>query len=539
MYTMVIADDAQELRDMIVNTVHWDEIGFEVVGQAENGIEALELVEKLNPDLLLTDIKMPYVSGVELARRAREIRPAMQIAFLSGYEEFSYAMEAIRYRIVSYILKPISLSEFTEEMERIKQKIDAEFARFSQAGEERTKGKDIRFDTEAQKTQNFLMPLILSGEQFSGEESSKRARETARICGMETGEDVLYAVIVTSLTGKEKGVITSPGHVDSIQGIADKYFTCRSFFASGGVVTVLSGKTNTMKSDLVIMTKEIVQWLERVSGKKCTVGIGNPYTEFSHGAKAYREAVTAGLSIEEEEEHVRFISDIERSGDFGYEYSEETSAKIEWLLKMGDKQELETYIDRIFEQINKRDVLTDEFNLLTVQIVAAVCRAVSAVGQEFFLIDEIALESPVLQDMFAFCNRQKLAGQMKQMCLRAKEVILQKRKMSTELLCEQAVEIIRTEYSDENLTLTTLSDRLHCSPTYLSAVIKRIAGNTFINLLTASRMEKAKEYLMTTAMKIFEISDKCGYSDQHYFSYCFKRYYGISPNKMRETDGKL
>lgn len=89
MYTVVVADDEEEIRRGIIKKVRWEELGFRVVGDAENGVEALELVEKLEPDLLLTDIRMPFMSGIELARQVREIRPTVQIAFLSGFDDFS------------------------------------------------------------------------------------------------------------------------------------------------------------------------------------------------------------------------------------------------------------------------------------------------------------------------------------------------------------------------------------------------------------------------------------------------------------------
>ena len=91
MYRIIVADDEEELRRAIIRKIQWEEIGFQVVGEAENGAEALELVEKLEPDLLMTDIRMPFISGVELARQIREVRPSTQIAFLSGYDDFSYA----------------------------------------------------------------------------------------------------------------------------------------------------------------------------------------------------------------------------------------------------------------------------------------------------------------------------------------------------------------------------------------------------------------------------------------------------------------
>ena len=115
-YTVVVADDEEEIRRSLVRRVKWEEIGFEVVGEAENGADALELVEKLEPDLLLTDIKMPFLSGIELARAVREVCPMVQIAFLSGFDDFTYAQQAIQYNIVSYMLKPISAKEIEAEL---------------------------------------------------------------------------------------------------------------------------------------------------------------------------------------------------------------------------------------------------------------------------------------------------------------------------------------------------------------------------------------------------------------------------------------
>ena len=105
-YTVVVADDEEEIRRSLVRRVKWEEIGFEVVGEAENGADALELVEKLEPDLLLTDIKMPFLSGIELARAVREVRPMVQIAFLSGFDDFTYAQQAIQYNICLLYTSP-------------------------------------------------------------------------------------------------------------------------------------------------------------------------------------------------------------------------------------------------------------------------------------------------------------------------------------------------------------------------------------------------------------------------------------------------
>ena len=152
MYTIVIADDEVALRQAMIKRIDWKSIGFEVIGEAENGVEALELVERLEPDLLLTDIKMPFISGINLARKVREIRPAMQIAFLSGYDDFSYAQQAIKYNIIKYLLKPISSKELTKELVDIKEKMDVINQSFVSSFE---------VDQQQLLVERLLTPLVL------------------------------------------------------------------------------------------------------------------------------------------------------------------------------------------------------------------------------------------------------------------------------------------------------------------------------------------------------------------------------------------
>lgn len=152
LYTVIVADDEDELRDAVCSMIPWEDCGFRLVGSASNGLDALQLVEKLEPDLLLTDIRMPFISGIELARQVREVRPATNIAFLSGFDDFEYAQQAIQYNIISYMLKPLTVEGLGAELRVIRQKIDAQFAMFRQAPS-RADGPDLRAA--------MLMPLVL------------------------------------------------------------------------------------------------------------------------------------------------------------------------------------------------------------------------------------------------------------------------------------------------------------------------------------------------------------------------------------------
>ena len=126
------------------------------------------------------------------------------------------------------------------------------------------------------------------------------------------------------------------------------------------------------------------------------------------------------------------------------------------------------------------------------------------------------------------------------LCIGAKELISEQRKKSGEVLCERALKLIETHYSDPELSIVSVSAEIAVSPNYLSALLKKTTGHTFVEILTARRIEKATELLTCTAKKIREITEECGYRDQHYFSYCFKKYTGQSPNAMRrQSEGKV
>lgn len=149
--TVIVADDETELREAVCSMIPWKEIGFRLVGSAGNGLDALQLVEQLQPDLLLTDIRMPYISGVSLAQQVRELRPLTQIAFLSGYDDFAYAQKAIEYNVISYLLKPISMRELTEALAEIRGKIRRKFARLLPQKPEKSGWREL------------LLPLLLDG----------------------------------------------------------------------------------------------------------------------------------------------------------------------------------------------------------------------------------------------------------------------------------------------------------------------------------------------------------------------------------------
>lgn len=127
LYTIMVVDDEEEIRLGIIKKIQWEEYGFKVIGDAENGQEALEKAEKLRPDIVMTDIKMPFMDGLELGRELTKKMPESKIIIFSGSDDFEYAQKAIKINVIEYVLKPINSNELIEILKRLKVKLDKEY----------------------------------------------------------------------------------------------------------------------------------------------------------------------------------------------------------------------------------------------------------------------------------------------------------------------------------------------------------------------------------------------------------------------------
>lgn len=525
MYTVIVADDEEEIRRGIIKKVRWEEIGFKVIGEADNGLKALELVEELEPDLVITDIRMPFMTGIELARQIREVRPSVQIAFLSGFDDFSYAQQAIQYNIISYMLKPISALEMEEELKKIKAVIDNKFQQFASR------------EKQKMSKSEFVFPLILDDfAETSEDEEMGTLLENAVSCGFlkENSTDVFhYVVMVTSISEGEK-ICTTPANVNAVDMILKKYVHYVSCYLNGRVVSILAATSSGFLKYLHILVEEIVQSVERIMGMTCSIGISRETSSLADCRECYLEAMNALSYSRKQVSNVHFISDEERVENLNQELVQSIVANVEELLRGGTMEEMREFLASYYEKISAGQVSPALADFSVGQMVAAIFRVV------YTILGDEAVQ--LLQGQYHLGNyglvEKTLAsyGEYEELCLKAKEMIADQRKKSGEVLCDKALEIIETRYMDQELSIVAVSNEIAVSPNYLSTLLKKTTGSTFVELLTKKRIDKAKELLMCTSMKIREITELCGYREQHYFSYCFKKATGMSPNQCRRNN---
>lgn len=522
-YTVLVVEDEINQRRALIERVEWEKAGFEVIGQAENGAEALDKVEQLEPDLIFTDIKMPLISGLELAAKVRELRPATQIVILSGYDSFEYARTAINYNIISYLLKPISSSELSEQLFDIHRRMEERLGGIS--------GKTAQTDSERLNRLTvieFLQPLMFGGsEQQSGDDEKLKAA-AAQLGITDENKRSKFCVLVSKFKKNGKNSV-SDEHAVFIDKILGRYLKkAVTFITYGRAVTLaVFEETDIPQNVLELALLELVQTSKRVMDEECTVGISRQFYELSHCPTAYFEAVTARRYTSDGVGHIRYIEDKERDGEVEFEYVEKSVLKIEQLLKVGNADELGEFINDMYENNTPENA-----NLLVVQIIATVCRVVSNASDKSELSGLVA-KNPIFSRITSYSSQSGMRDELTEFCRDAKKIIEQSQKRDSQVLCDRVVQIIDERFPDEELSLTGVSAELAVSPNYLSALIKKEKKKNFITLLTEKRMKAAYDMLVCSSMKVLEISEKCGYSDQHYFSYCFKKFYGDSPNKVR------
>ena len=267
LYTVVVADDEDELREAVCAMIPWEALGFHLVGSASNGLDALELVEQLEPDLLLTDIRMPFITGIELARQVREIRPAMHIAFLSGYDDFEYAKQAIQYNIISYMLKPLTMDGLAAELKSIHERIDHQYASLRRSG--------IVQEDRA----SFLIPLVLDHGENTSDAWETALRTSAAACGLLRGIDDRSQLVVLTAQPEDDSE-NAAGFVRLVDQLANKYLRHFAFFCNGHVVAVLFGNPSDFDEYLHILADEICQLTERALGQHCVVGVSRASARF-------------------------------------------------------------------------------------------------------------------------------------------------------------------------------------------------------------------------------------------------------------------
>lgn len=542
LYRIILVDDEEEVRKSIIRKIDWTAVGFAVVGDAENGEDALEKIENLEPDVVLTDIRMPYMDGLTLAERIRQKYPSMKIVIFSGYDDFEYAKQAIKLNVTEYILKPVNVEELTAILKRIKTNLD----------EEIEQKRNVNLLRENYKRslpilrEQFLKDLI--SRPMDGETVQTLLREydiplagakkwIAIAVELELEQELTQEEAPLPLH-EEKNLIPISVMQILSENLKPSYrFSLLSFSGSADakIAGIAAIDGNNSQTELINILGDICKEIRKTLKVPVTIGIGHSAQKLENisrsfqsalDALGYRSVVGTGSTI--------YINDVEPGIGGKLQFgSEEESALIQ-AIKFGPEEKIRETVRGIVDRMNEARVHARQQQAYILSVANCMIQLI----QQYDLnMEEIFAEDPLGPDPFtviqSMLNRENFSRWLYQTALKINNALSRERDYAARQVIEKAKQYIMDNYQDPGLSVEQICRYLHMSPAYFSTMFKKATGQTYIAYLTEVRLNKAVELLNMTDEKTYVIASQVGYQEQNYFSYVFKKRFGVSPTKFR------
>lgn len=525
-YKVILVDDEAEVIDIMEAKIRWSELGFEVVGSAKNGVKALELVEKLQPDVVLTDIRMPYMDGLELSRKLNQDYPNIYIILCTGFDEFEYAKEAVHLDIKEYLLKPISAAELSESLMRLKENLDRE----------REEKLNVR------KLENYFqesLPALQSNLFISLMEGRVSEEDYARFsAGYQVNmKGPLFCCIVfhTSENHVPEGMnpllLSMSVEREIRQRLVEKWH-CKEFLYLGNTVLIMEMGSEEQMVPITDECDRFCRWAYRVMGAVVTAGIGtvcdnlfniNLSYEGAREAVSYRVLYGTQRAI-----NIREIVPKEQATLSLLE--EGRMHDLFRAIRVGNPEKIEEAVQKEIQKIHKHTVTIGQYHLAAMETVSNFYKFCANNSLDF---NEIAGNVPNLYEKVPQMDESSLTSWMNEMARMISEELKTARNSTSHRLVTEAQLLVREKYMDASISLDVVCSILGVSNSYFSSVFKKETGKSFISYLTDYRMDIAEELILSGETKSYKVAEKVGYLDANYFSYVFKKRFGVSPSKYR------
>ncbi|MEZ3506391.1 MAG: response regulator [Lachnospiraceae bacterium] len=528
LYRILLVDDEEEVRKGIIRKMEWERLGFEMAGDAENGEEALEKVEQLQPDVVLTDIRMPYMDGLTLAKRIRQKYPSIRILIFSGYDDFEYAQQAIKLNVTEYILKPVNMEELSEILARVKENLDEEI-------EQR---RNINLLRESYLGSLPILRELFLNDLVRGVADLSVAAPKLREYGIDILDARKWVASVIHVERSEPQASSLPWELIpiSVRGLVEDYLRsyCRyAVFNSMDEITVIAAidEDNT-QTGLSNLFNDICKESRRVLDTVITVGVGHSCNTLQGISRSYQSAADAlGYRAIVGKGKTIYINDVEPVSRGKLQFGDRDEEELTAAIKFGSKEKIESVIRALSACMEDAKVHARQYQVYMISIVNCLIKLM----QQYDLdIDEMFdSKAQYAEFMEGICRREEFADRIVMISIRMNEAMNRERDNTTRKVIQEAKEYIREHYADPELSVEAMCRHLHMSPAYFSTVFKKETGQAYVNYLTEVRLKKAVELLNETDDKTYMIAEKVGYQEQNYFSYVFKKRYGVSPTKYR------
>ncbi|WP_068617252.1 response regulator [Paenibacillus tuaregi] len=538
MYKLILVDDESDVREGLLTEIDWSSLGFEVSDTAENGREASEMIERHQPDVVVTDIQMPFMNGLQLSEWIREHYPGTKIVILTGYEEFEYAQKAIRLQIDEYVLKPFSSREFIDILQKVKDHLD----------EEAADKENIQVLTEHYRKNLPVLQSMFLSSLVSKQLPLREIRDKLLSYSLDL-EGSRFMVSILRLDprprDREDGLSSLKLMYDqdlelfAVLNIAaevgEKYAIGHTFIHHDEVVLLSTGEgpdSDGLSQTTLKVLEEIRHNVERFLKMTVTAGAGTVQISLQNVHLSYREAEQAmDYRLILGGNKVIWIEDVENRPARQRTEIQLSEQELIRCLKLGTELEIRALLDHLFDQIMEAGISYQEFQIYLLEMLTAAVKVAKELQVD--LEQLFGSGGTGIGEITKFKHIIEARTWFKDLCVKLRSSIAMDRESSYNRLVEEAKEYILEHYKDSDISINRVCEHLHISTGYFSTIFKKEMKMTFVNYLLGIRMDAAKELLLHTELKAFEIAEKVGFADPNYFSFCFRKKFGISPKEFR------
>ena len=528
LYNILLVDDETDVLEAMKKKIDWEALGFCLAGTAENGQEALEMAEQLHVDVVMTDIKMPYMDGLTLCKKLKENYRNIKVVIYSGFDDFEFAREAVHLEAEEYLLKPISSKDMENVFGKIKKKLDEEF------NQHRNVNKLYEYYRKSLPAmqEQFVMGVL------EGKITGERLKNMMEMYELDLNAPYYVVVnLYAEAAVKEQSEKTAQLLNFSLRDMAEEYlkekmsFYCINYLDE--VIFIFMLQEDKEIENVLYHVDQICKMGSRVLDIQVTGAVGQPCNSLDTLLSSYQEAKTAmeyrtilGGS------QVLYIKDIEPNPQDSVAFMEYDFQNLVRAVKIGDRKETDEAIQSFMDSLRNGCITPNQYQLICMELSTELMK----IGRSYKLRTKQifgAGEHIPWQELYKHLSVDELESWLREICNNLRHTLRHERSDSTIRLTEQAKAYIGEHYKENDLSAETLCHQLNISAAYFSTIFKKEVGLSFVAYLTKIRLEHAVELLRTTEDKTYVIAEAVGYTEPNYFSYVFKKQYGISPSKYR------
>lgn len=533
-YKVILADDEEEALRGIHKILDWKSYGFEVVETFSNGRDVLDFLEAQEADLVITDIRMPFMDGIELSKKISEQYPNVKVIIISGYGDFQYAKEAMSFHVMDYILKPVNAKEMGDVLQRAKETLCEEL-------EERKNINILKrqYEESLPVIRDHLLNRLVSGDAGTDGFFDKLKRCGIRVADASFWMVVLFRMDASDGRTEEMEETYALVYVRNLLGERfGALYNYAIFYSRFGECAIFGMKKREEAKKILLQLNGIAKESKKVMGICLSVGAGKIKDDLLELKASLEEAKEALMYRKMAEEgQVVYMEDIGIT-DQNYVFLDEGVRDMLFsVIKFGDEEGIRSVLRGIQEQLKKQDMNINGGQVFMVSMLYAVLlfvkQYIPSMERDFFgkrveVFDLIKIGQYGEADAFF--------RWLEDCCLSLGAYFAQQRDSKAQRMTDIAKKYIQKEYGNPDISLESAAEYIGLTPAYFSSVFKKETGETFVEYVTRIRLEEAKRLLDETDEKIYAIAERMGYVDAGYFSHVFKKKYGMSPIGYRRKN---